>query len=149
MVAKEITTRDKQNTWITSTFVVGLALLTLVPWQSTVRIPAVVEAADQTSIYAPRMSMIIEKHVALGDLVEQGDTILTLGLTELENQMIATQRRLDLVGALLNRVGTNPQDRAQKLVLETELLQWQQELEGLQEQKKLLIHSCTHHWHGC
>jgi len=127
-----------KKSWITILFVVALAWIGLFPWQSTVRIPAVVEAADQSPLYAPQVSKIVERHVAQGDLVEQGDVILTLGSVELENKLIAAQRRMDLVGALLNRVGTNPDDRGQKLVLETELHQWQQELEGLHEQKKLL-----------
>jgi len=127
-----------KNTWVLMTFIIGLGVISLVPWQSTVRIPAVVEAAEQSPLYAPRVSMILEKHVSQGDLVEQGDPIITLGSIELDNQMIAAQRRMDLVEVLLKRIGTNAEDRGQKFVLETELRQWQQELEGLQEQKSLL-----------
>lgn len=126
------------NTWVTATFIVGLALVGLVPWQSTVRIPAVVEAKDQSQLYAPRVSRIVERHVEQGDTVERGDKIMTLGSIELQNDTIAAQRRLDLTHALINRIGANTEDRGQKIVLETELRQWQKELEGLQEQKRLL-----------
>ena len=126
------------KTWITMSFLLALALVGLVPWQNTVRIPAVVEAMDQSPLYAPRISKIKTTHVVQGDRVEQGDTIITLSSVDLENQIIATQRRIDLVNALLNRIASDADDRGQKIVLETELSQWQQELDGLQEQDNLL-----------
>ena len=89
-------------------------------------------------MYAPRVSKIAEIHVVQGDNVEQGETIMTLGSTELENQIVAAQRRLNLTEALLNRISADADGRGQKIILETELRQWQQELDGLQEQKSLL-----------
>lgn len=126
------------NTWVSTAFVVAFLCIALVPWQSTVRIPAVIEAADHTPLYAPRLGQIITTHVAQGDVVEQGDKIVTLGSIELENQIVATQRRIDLVNALLNRIAADADDRGQKIVFETELRQWQEQLSGLQEQQDLL-----------
>lgn len=128
----------RKNTWITGGLLVGLIALTLIPWQSTVRIPAIVEAAEQSPLYSPRVSRIVKKHVSQGDYVEQGDPILTLGSTEIDNELVAAERRVELLQALLARAGTNTDDRAEKLILETELRQWQQELGGLQEEKAQL-----------
>lgn len=126
------------NTWITASIIVALAVIGLVPWQSTVRIPAVVEAVDQSPLYAPRASQVITRHVSQGDSVEQGDKIITLGSMELESQLLAAQLRIDLANALLSRIAADADDRDQKIVLETELRQWQQELAGLREQQQLL-----------
>lgn len=126
------------NTWVSTTLLFALFAIVLVPWQSTVRIPAVVEAADQAPLYAPRLGKILATHVAQGDTVTKGDKIMTLGSIELESQIVATQRRIDLVNALLNRVAADADDRDQKIVFETELSQWQEQLNGLMEQQDLL-----------
>lgn len=126
------------NTWVSVSFLIAFLCIALVPWQSTVRIPAVIEAANQAPLYAPRLGKIVATHVEQGDIVEQGDKIMTLGSLELENQIVAAQRRIDLVNALLNRVAADSDDRGQKIVFETELRQWQQQLSGLQEQQDLL-----------
>ena len=126
------------SSWVTMSILSGVVLAALIPWQSTVRIPAVVEALDQSSLYAPGVGQIEKLHVAQGDYVNQGDAIITLGSAQLDNKIVATKRRIELVNALLNRIAADADDRGQKIVLQTELLQWQEELTGLQEQEALL-----------
>lgn len=126
------------SSWITGVALAGLLAVFIVPWQATIRMPAVIEAAQQVPLYAPEAAQIAEIHVAAGDQVEQGDIIFTLQSAELDNQIIAAERRIDLVQALLGRIAADAQDRDHKLVLETELQQWREELQGLQVQQQQL-----------
>lgn len=123
--------------WVTASVLAGLVLAGLIPWQSTIRIPAVLEAMDQSSLYAPGVGQIEQLHVAQGDHVRKGDPLITLGSVEISSKILATQRRIDLTNALLNRIAADADDRGHKIVLQTELRQWQEELTGLQEQESL------------
>lgn len=123
---------------VTASVFAGIILAGLIPWQSTIRIPAVVEAIDQSVLYAPRISQIKQLHVAQGDHVRKGDRLITLGSDELDSEILSTQQRIKLVNALLNRIMADADDRGQKIVLETELRQWHEELTGLEQQQSLL-----------
>ena len=128
------------SSWVSAAAMAGLLAVFIVPWQGTIRMPAVIEAAQQMPLYAPAAAQIAHIHVTAGDDVEQGDVLFTLQSAELDNQVLAAERRIDLVRALLSRIAADAQDRDQKLVLETELQQWQEELQGLRvEQQQLSI----------
>lgn len=126
------------SSWVSFSFFAALIAAFVIPWQSTIRIPAVIEASDQLSFYSPGVAKVAELHVGAGDIVEQGDVLITLESSEIESQIVAAQRRIDLVRALLNRIAANADDREQKIVLDTELKQWQEELAGLEKEKDLL-----------
>lgn len=128
------------SSWISASVFGVLLLALLVPWQTTVRMPAVIEASEQSPLFAPGVSKISKLHVAAGETVGQGDTLISLESPELQSRIIATQRKIDLTRALLNRIAADASDRDHKIVLETELRQWQEELSGLQsEQDRLKI----------
>lgn len=123
------------SSWVSASVVALLAMAFLIPWQSTIRMPAVIESAENVPFYAPGTARVAELHVAPGDFVKAGDVMITLESTDLDNQIIAAQRRIDLVSALLNRIAADASDRDQKIVLDTELKQWQEELAGLEIEK--------------
>ena len=126
------------SAWVTMSIMAGLLVSVLVPWQSTIRMPAVVEAFEHTPLYAPSVAQVAQLHVQQGDSVKKGDVLVTLKSVELENQIIATQRQIQLTEALLNRIMADADDLAQRIVLKTEMQQWQEELDGLQQRDELL-----------
>ena len=132
----EIVTRF--SSWISASVVAALMLAFLIPWQGTIRIPAVIEASEQWPFYAPGVGKVAQIHVQPGESVKRGDLLVSLESAELEGQIIAAHRRIDLVNALLNRIAADASDREQKTVLDTELKQWHEELSGLQKEKDQL-----------
>ena len=70
--------------------------------------------------------------------MKQGDVLISLESMTLTRQIVEAQRRIDLVNALLGRIAADASDRGQKIVLETELQQWQKTLAGLQQEQDLL-----------
>ncbi len=126
------------SSWVSASVLTAFLMAFLIPWQSTIRIPAVIEASQQLPLYSPGVAKVAKVHVGSGDTVEQGDILISLESAELNSQLIAAQRRIDLVSALLNRIAADANDRQQKIVLDTELKQWQEELAGLQTEKSLL-----------
>lgn len=126
------------SSWVTATAFVALLVAFIVPWQSTIRIPAVIEASNQITLYSPGIAKVSKLHVQSGEFVEQGQLLVTLESAELDNRIIAAQRRIDLGNALLNRIAADAEGRDQKIVLDTELKQSQEELAGLQKEKSQL-----------
>ena len=126
------------SSWISASVVATLLLAFLIPWQSTIRMPAVIEASEQFQFYAPAVGKVAQLHVEPGDSIKQGDTLVSLDSANIDNQIVAALRRIDLIGALLNRIAADSADRERKIVLETELKQWQEELSGLQKEKSQL-----------
>ena len=126
------------SAWVTMSVMAGLVVAVLVPWQSTIRMPAVVEALEHTPLYAPSVAQIEKLHVKQGDSIRKGDALVTLKSAELANQIVATQRQIKLTEALLNRTVVDADDRAQRVVLKTEMQQWLEELRGLEEREALL-----------
>ena len=126
------------SSWISASVVAALMLAFLIPWQGTIRIPAVIEASEQWPFYAPGVGKVAQLHVQPGESVKRGDLLVSLESAELEGQIIAAHRRIDLVNALLNRIAADASDREQKTVLDTELKQWHEELSGLQKEKDQL-----------
>lgn len=126
------------SSWISASVVALLLLAFLIPWQGTIRMPAVIEASEQWSFYAPGTGRVAQLHVEPGDSVKHGDILVSLESAELDSQIIAANRRIDLVNALLNRIAADASDREQKIVLDTELKQWHEELAGLEKEKSQL-----------
>lgn len=126
------------SSWVSASVVAVLLMALLVPWQSTIRMPAVIESAQQAPLFSPGVAQISHLHVKSGEYVQQGDTLISLESASLNNQIVEAQRRIELMRALLNRVAADVSDRGQKIVHETELRQWQEALAGLQEEKDLL-----------
>lgn len=123
---------------VTASVLAALVIAFLIPWQSTIRIPAVIEAAEQLPLYSPGAAKVAQIHVSAGDVVAQGDLLISLESAEIESRIVTAKKRIDLVHALLNRIAADAEDREQKIVLETELNQWQEELNGLVKEQSLL-----------
>ncbi|MEO1151507.1 MAG: site-2 protease family protein [Pseudomonadota bacterium] len=113
---------------------IALALVLWVPWQSTIRMPAVFEAREQTALFSPEPAQIVEVLVANGTRVKAGDRLVTLTSPDLLNQIRLEERRLKLIRARLGRIVADRDDRDQNLVLQREAKQRRDAITGLRRQ---------------
>ena len=128
------------RSWVTATCL-GIFLLALfIPWQTTVRIPAILEPSQSADIFAPADARIATLNVQQGDIVTQGDIVMSFESDQISRQTLLVQREIDLRVALLNRIASDSSDLEQKIVLESELNSLKEELTGLQTtQERLTI----------
>jgi putative peptide zinc metalloprotease protein len=112
-----------------------LTLLFIVPWSSTVKIPAVLEAADVAHVYPPRAARVVTVHVVAGQAVRKGDKLIQLDSADLESERRATMARLDAVRMRLARISADKEDRDDSLVLESAFTSLRMKLDGLNKEQ--------------
>jgi len=120
------------SSWITFAFSACFILALIVPWHTTVRIPAVLEPAEVMDLYSPATARVVDVAVELGDHVVEGQPLYTFSSEEIDNQAEFTQREIDLRVAMLDRIAADDQDLEQNVVLMSELKSYKEELAGLE-----------------
>ncbi|MEL6790740.1 MAG: HlyD family efflux transporter periplasmic adaptor subunit [Pseudomonadota bacterium] len=113
---------------------IGLTMVLIVPWQSTIRMPAVFEAQEQTALFSPEPAQIVDVLVHNGQRVKAGDKLVRLTSPDLLTQIRLEERRLKLTRARLGRIVADRDDRDQNLVLQREARQRRDAIAGLRRQ---------------
>ena len=119
---------------VTASLATILIVFFVIPWQSTIRVPAVLEATELATIYAHAPGQIQNIHVQQGDHVSEGDILIEVVSPNLSYQMQQAKRRIDLIRLRLSRVMVDAQDLDQKIVLQRELQRALKTLKGLATQ---------------
>jgi putative peptide zinc metalloprotease protein len=115
--------------------VAALLSLFAVPWSSTVKIPAVLEAAQVTHIYPPRAARIVTVHVVAGQAVRKGDPLIKLESTDLDSERRIAILKLEAVQQRLNRIGSDKEDRDDTIVLNSANMSLRMKIDGLNNER--------------
>ncbi len=126
--------RPSKRAMLTLTIMAGGLIVFLVPLSTTVRIPAVLEACQQTTVYTGNAGRIQSIHVRSGDYVDKGDLLLVLESPEITFRLDQTRRRLELVRVQLNRMVADSRDRKDRIVLKRREIRLVREIDGLNGQ---------------
>ena len=109
------------------------------PLDSTVSIPAVLEATERTSLYPPAPGKILDILVREGEEVEAGQRLLIMESPQLERRIRLIEERIAGLETRLQREPAYQEDRDDhQVVLET-LKGEQQELDGVLALKEQLV----------
>ena len=81
-----------KHTWALVTLLTAILLLFIIPWNSRISFPAVMEPADKTVIYAPAPGQINEIRIAKDERVNAGDELLSLSSPEIANEIRCMRR---------------------------------------------------------
>ncbi|MEQ8964465.1 MAG: HlyD family efflux transporter periplasmic adaptor subunit [Azospirillaceae bacterium] len=116
----------------------GLAVL-VVPWQDRIAVPAVVEAAGASALYAPVPGRIAALPVARGERVAAGAPVVVLESPDLVAEIALARRRALLLARLIERRAAGAQAPDTVGVLESELAAERATLEGLEARAARLV----------
>lgn len=116
----------------------GLALILLLPWRSTVDIPAQLEAAGNTALYAPLPARLKRVQVQDGQSVKQGDLLLELESPDLDSRLGIVRGQIDILQLQLKRQAGRSETIADVGVLEQQLAEAVAEYRGLAAQRQRL-----------
>lgn len=90
------------------------ALLTaafFLPWQTTLRAPALLQAAQSSELFAPAPAQITQIHVQNGQYIKAGDILISLSAPHLAHDRDQALQRLTLIDAQLGRSAANLTER--------------------------------------
>jgi len=117
-----------------------VVLLALVlPWRTTITIPAVVEAGRLEVIHVSAPAQIVEVFVKDGETVVAGQPLLRLQAPDLESLAVISRRRMTLLELRLARIAGSSVDLEDRLVAEQELRSERQSLAGIERLRQELV----------
>ncbi|MDH4557003.1 HlyD family efflux transporter periplasmic adaptor subunit [Pseudomonas sp. BN417] len=114
-----------------------LALLML-PWRSSVEVPALLEASRATALHAPLAARLKQLHVVDGQAVGQGDLLLELESPDLDSRQVIVRREIEILQLQLRRQAGRSETAADAGILEQRLAEAVAEYRGLAAQRERL-----------
>lgn len=118
-----------------SLFLIGMLFI---PWNSTIRIPAILESTENIQVYTPVRSQIVEIMVEEGDNVTQAQTIMRLDSPILTEELNRVNKQFQATETKINRLAANREDLANIHVHLSHLEELTSKRNGLLEKNKQL-----------
>lgn len=117
-----------------------LALLAvlLVPWRSSVEVPAMLEASRSTALHAPLAAQLKAVHVQDGQTVAKGALLLELESPDLDRRQVVVRSEINTLQLQLRRQAGRSETIADLGVLEQQLAEALAEYRGLVAQRERL-----------
>ena len=135
---KSLITRTRRS-WLTATGVILLGILAFFPWSTRVSIPAVLEAAEWATVFAPAPARIVAISVNEGQQVKEGDVLVVLEAPEIDKDIALTKKRIDVLRMQARRQPATAKELADRQVVAQEFEARIAELNGLLEQQENLV----------
>lgn len=120
------------------TFGIGLlaVCLAIMPWRTSVHVPALLTGAQEQALHPQLSGRIAELQIhSSGQRVRAGDLILRLESLDLEIDLQKTRIALDLLHVRIARLAGDPAEQKQLPVLQKLIVSHQEKLHGLQRMR--------------
>ncbi|MEL6505428.1 MAG: HlyD family efflux transporter periplasmic adaptor subunit [Pseudomonadota bacterium] len=130
---------QKRRSMVTFAVFGLLALLLCLPLSRTVSVVGVMHAADEINVYAPYPAKLLTLNADNAQPVQQGDILAIFQSDELELKIDLVRKHMVVLQKRIDRSGSLEADRANRLVLASELAGRQGELRELLLQKEQLV----------
>ncbi len=111
----------------------------LVPWRSSVEIPAMLEAAGNHALHAPLAARLQRLHVRDGQTVAKGELLLELESPDLDARQSIVRRDIEILQLQLRRQAGRSETIGDAAVLEQQLAEAAAEYRGLAAQRQRLV----------
>lgn len=125
--------------YITGGVTASLFLLAIIPWSTSISVPAVMTAEKEQQIFAPFPARILGLALRDGAAVKEGTVLVKLDSPQLERDAKLAEERESLLESRIGRTGSDAEDRASLIVLTNELNEVREELEGLDRIRKQMV----------
>lgn len=126
------------NALLVGVGLLALLAVLLVPWRSSVDIPALLEASGSTALHAPLPARVKHLHVRDGEVVARDQLLLELESPDLDARMTIIRHEIALLQLQLRRQAGRSETIADVGVLEQQLAQSLAEYRGQQAQRQRL-----------
>lgn len=117
----------------------GLLLVLLLPWRTSVEVPAVLEASQVSEVHTPVAAQVRRVLVGEGQAVAAGEPLLELASPDVEARLRIAGHEIRALQLQIARVTANPLMVADATVLESQLAQQLADYRGLAAQRERLL----------
>ncbi|MCE5363635.1 HlyD family secretion protein [Pseudomonas anguilliseptica] len=129
---------DSRKVLITGLGLGAVLLVLIVPWRSSVEIPALLEASRASALHAPVAARLNAVHVRNGQSVMAGDVLLELDSPDLDSRQAIVRREIEILQLQLKRQAGRSETAADSTILEQNLATAVAEYRGLAAQRQRL-----------
>jgi len=126
---KENVTLNKNNKTSIIVFLI-LLFIFFVPWNTKINLPAILQVANYTDIYASKESQIVLINFKSGDYVKKGDVLLLLDSPNLSLSIEKSKQEIETIKLELKKQAGSKEVLANRFLLEENLIRKKNELEG-------------------
>lgn len=126
---KENVTLNKNNKTSIVVFLM-LIFIFFVPWNTKINLPAILQVANYTDIYASKESQIVSINFKSGDHVKKGDVLLLLESPNLSLSIEKSKQEIETIKLELKKQAGSKEVLANVFLLEENLIRKKNELEG-------------------
>lgn len=127
-----------RRTWFTISACAGLLLLLVIPWSTTVQVPAVVEPAQIARLHTAVPARLVSLTVSKGADVAQGASLANLSSFALEHELRLAQLKAAVLDLRLARQTSDPTDREMATILRRERWSLDEAMSGLRQRMEEL-----------
>ncbi|WP_353981959.1 biotin/lipoyl-binding protein [Salinicola endophyticus] len=129
---------DPRKALLTGLGLGAILLVLVVPWRSSVEIPALLEASRTHALHAPVAARLKAVHVQDGQSVAAGDLIMELDSPDLDSRQAIVRREIEILQLQLRRLSARSETAADAGVLEQRLAEAVAEYRGHAAQRERL-----------
>ena len=123
---------------ITLSIMLALIALLIVPWKTTVSVPAVMTFERYISLYPSEESEIISWQIIPNARIEKGQSLVELYAAELDKEVAITRNKLDQLDLKWQRSSSDISGLSSSLVIKTEIARETSRLQASQAQQAKL-----------
>ena len=124
-----------QRAWFSTACLVALLVMTVIPIQTSISIPAVLQASSYATIFAPTTGRLQKVLVRDGQVVKAGDALVVLDNPLLDKEVRLAESKVAMWDYRLGRLAGYGQDRDQRQVIGESLRAGLAELSGLEAKR--------------
>ncbi|MHB2166428.1 HlyD family efflux transporter periplasmic adaptor subunit [Alsobacter sp. R-9] len=124
---------------VTLMALVGLVVAAVVPWSTSVRVPAQAGAAVDAAVYPRSPGQVVEVRATPLATVAEGDVLVVLRSRELESEIERAGLRIALLERRRDRAAADAGDRSEWIVLGRQLDAERRRLQGFEAQRSDLV----------
>lgn len=129
---------------LSSLAVLGLLLVLIVPWRSSVELPTMLEAGRASALHAPASARVKSVKVADGQTVAQGDVLIELESPDLDSKLVIVRREIQIQQLLMRRQAGRSETAADASIIEQKLAEAVAQYRGLSAQRERLLLRAPH-----
>lgn len=125
--------------YITLTLIVLLLSLFLIPWQSSVTMPAMLQSGKKITMFAPAPAYIEANFLSEDKWVDKNDVLIQLKSPQIERDIDLTRQEIEYLRLQAKRIAASEKDLANVQVIIQQLQESRSKLDGLISQQQQLV----------